>query len=155
MKPFAIFLILATFAFASNGMSLQQPLKNTISVLKADQLKDVELSGVFYNDCCEELVSIAGTGHLVLRNGNFNTSHIDIKGATGVGENGRVYTQKGSLTQNINLDEDFTEGTFNISMKMVSDDGCSFTIHEVYHLQMNANGDVTVERDKYTITCEK
>jgi hypothetical protein len=135
----AAFFALTVSSFAQNG---------------ATQHKDVEVFGAFYNECCDEVVILSGTAHVVLRGEgqSFNNSHLNMKGATGTGENGRSYTQKGSTTQNIEVKEDGSwTATFQIKMK--SDDGCDFTIHQLQKGNFNANGELVVEILNYTITC--
>lgn len=132
----AAFFALTVAGFAQNG---------------ATQLADVRLYGEFYNDCCEEVVNLKGRGHAVLRNND--GVHLDMTGATCTGESGRVYSQQGAITQNLSVKEN---GSYILTfqMKMVSDDGCSFTIRIQEKMMINANGEVTVEVLNYKITCE-
>ena len=138
----AAFLALTVTGFAQNG---------------AVQTRDLPIGGIFYNECCDEMVLVTGTAHLVFRNGefNFNNSHLDMKGATGtaMGESGNTYTQRGATTQNLNI---FEDGSYSVTfqVKMVNDDGCSFSIKITQRLTVNANGDVTAEVMNYSITCE-
>lgn len=137
----AAFLALTVSAFAQNG-AIQSELP---------------IGGIFYNECCDEMVLVTGTAHLVFRDGEFNiaNSHLNMKGATGtaMGSSGNTYTQRGSTTQNVTMKDN---GSFTITfqLKMVNDDGCSFTIHQVQKMTVNANGDVTAEVANYSITCE-
>ena len=43
--------------------------------------------------------------------------------------------------------------SFTFSLKLVGSDGSTITAHEVQHFAMNANGDITVDRDVMTLTC--
>lgn len=118
------------------------------------QIVELPVSGVFYNECCDEVVEVTGVARIVLRDGfTLNNSHLTLKGATGTGSNGGSYTQKAASTQNISV-QDNGSYTSVFQLKMVNDEGCSFTIHLVQKMQMDANGNVTVEFEKYSITCE-
>ena len=86
----------------------------------------------------------------VIRNGSFSSSHVNIKGMTGIGENGRQYTQKGSAAQNLNTEN----GTQIFHIKMTGPDGCSFTYRLVIQIHTNANGDITAEKVSESIPCE-
>jgi hypothetical protein len=120
----------------------------------AEQSKDVPVGGMVYNECCQEWVMVSGLGHVVIRKGSFSTSHIDIKGMTGTGENGRAYTQKAATVQNLNLDPVTGEGSQIFHIKMTGPDGCSFTLHMTMQYHLNANGDLTADVTKTSTTCE-
>jgi hypothetical protein len=146
--------LIAIFAFTALTLTASATLLpinvNSASPEGAEQFKDVTLGGAVYNSCCNEWVNISGTGHVVIRNGSFSSSHVNIKGMTGIGENGREYTQKASATQNLNTEN----GTQLFQIKMTGPDGCSFTYHLVIQIHTNANGDITAEKVSESITCE-
>ncbi len=135
----AAFLALTATGIAQNG---------------ATQM-ELPVFGEFYNECCDEVVLVTGTAHVVFRGELFdgNHLHLDMKNAVGTGSNGGTYTQRGATTQNAEV-KDNGSGTLTFQVKMVNDDGCSFSIRMVQKITMNANGEMTAEVMKYDITCE-
>jgi hypothetical protein len=67
--------------------------------------------------------------------------------------NGVTYT--GHLTDwgNFNLNEQNTNNAFTLTLKLTGSDGSTITAHEVQHFALNANGVVTVNFDRMTLTC--
>ena len=134
----AAFFALTLSSYAQNG---------------ADQYKDVDVTLTVYNECCDEYIEISGTGHVVIRNGTFNNSHIDVKGLEGYGSNGNYYTQRGAGTQLMQFNEDGTEGTFVFQVQMVGENGCSFRAKITQHITINANGEMTANVEKVEFEC--
>jgi hypothetical protein len=64
-------------------------------------------------------------------------------------------TYTGHLTNwgNFNLNEQNTNNTFMLTIRLTGSDGSSITAHEVQHFALNANGVVTVNFDRMTLTC--
>jgi hypothetical protein len=135
----AAFLALTATGIAQNG---------------ATQM-ELPVFGEFYNECCDEVVLVTGTAHVVFRGELFdgNHLHLDMKNAVGTGSNGGSYTQKGATTQNVEV-KDNGSAVLTFQVKMVNDDGCSFSIRMVQKITINANGEMTAEVMKYDITCE-
>ena len=110
---------------------------------------DLYTTGNFYNECCDEWVFVEGPGHWVFKDGQ---SHFNGNSFTGTGASGRTYTQQGSCVQNIHADADGSY-LFNLTIRMMSDDGCSFVIHWNVKIAFNANGEMTAEHISYEIDC--
>jgi len=68
---------------------------------------------------------------------------------------GNNVTYTGHLTNwgNFNLNEQNTNNTFTLTIRLTGSDGSSITAHEVQHFALNANGVVTVNFDRMTLTC--
>jgi hypothetical protein len=54
---------------------------------------------------------------------------------------------------NFNLNERNTNTTFTLSFRTTGSDGSSLVGHEVTHFALNANGQVTVDFDRMSVTC--
>jgi hypothetical protein len=54
---------------------------------------------------------------------------------------------------NFNLNERNTNTTFTLSFRATGSDGSSLVGHEVTHFALNANGQVTVDFDRMSVTC--
>jgi hypothetical protein len=70
-----------------------------------------------------------------------------------VDSNDVTFTGRITAWGNFNLNEQNSNSTFTLTVKLSGSDGSTITIHEVQHFALNANGVVTVEFDKMNLTC--
>jgi hypothetical protein len=63
------------------------------------------------------------------------------------------YTGHATAWGNFNMNEQNSNETFTLTIHAVAPDGSTIDGHEVSHLTMNANGDITVTFDKLSFTC--
>jgi hypothetical protein len=68
-------------------------------------------------------------------------------------DGGVTYTGHFAVWVNQNVNEKNSNSTFTFSVRAFGSDGSVIIGHEVVHFTMNANGDLTVEFDKPSITC--
>ena len=68
-------------------------------------------------------------------------------------ENDVTFTGHFTVWGNFNLNERNTNNTFTLTVKLAGSDGSTITAHEVEHFALNANGTVTVDFDRMTLTC--
>jgi hypothetical protein len=54
---------------------------------------------------------------------------------------------------NFNTNNKNSNSTFTLTVKLTGSDGSTVSLHEVQHFAVNANGVVTVEFDKPSLTC--
>ena len=66
---------------------------------------------------------------------------------------GVTYTGHSTFWGNFNVNEKNANDTFTGSIHVVGSDGSSISYHEVMHETWNANGDLTVQFDKPSLTC--
>jgi hypothetical protein len=66
---------------------------------------------------------------------------------------GVVYTGHSTFWANDNLNERNANFTFTSTINVRGSDGSTIHFHEVGHLTLNANGDVTVSFDRPSVTC--
>jgi hypothetical protein len=150
-SAFAVMLLAAcnTSDSSTTGSSVADPRAQIQD--GATQYHDIGIGGGFYNECCDEGVTISGIGHYVARkNGG---SHINVSDMTATGASGREYTQQGALTQHFSYDA--TTGDYDLILqgRFMSDDGCSFRIKWTVHFHYNANGELTADVQNYEISC--
>ena len=64
-------------------------------------------------------------------------------------------TYTGHLTAwgNFNMNEQNSNNSFTLTVQLKGSDGSSITVHEVQHFALNANGVVTVNFDRMTLSC--
>lgn len=67
--------------------------------------------------------------------------------------NGVTYSGHSTVWGNFNMNERNQNNAFTFSMQMTGSDGSSITAHETTVFAQNANGDVTVNFDKMSLTC--
>jgi hypothetical protein len=67
--------------------------------------------------------------------------------------NGVTYTGHLTLWGNFNLNERNSNNTFTLTVMLAGSDGSTITAHEVQHFALNANGVVTVNFDRPTLSC--
>jgi hypothetical protein len=68
--------------------------------------------------------------------------------------NGVSYSGHVTVWGNFNVNEQNSNSTFTQSLRISGSDGSLITGHEVAHFTYNGNGDLTVQFDKITMTCE-
>lgn len=73
--------------------------------------------------------------------------------ATVVDATGVTYTGHFTAWGNFNQNNQNTNNSFTLTVKLDGSDGSSITMHEVQHFAVNANGDVTVDFDTMNLTC--
>jgi hypothetical protein len=66
---------------------------------------------------------------------------------------GVVYTGHSTFWGNFNVNRQNANDTFTGSIHVTGSDGSSITYHEVAHETWNANGDLTVQFDKPSLSC--
>jgi hypothetical protein len=67
--------------------------------------------------------------------------------------NGVTFTGRITAWGNFNQNEQNSNSTFTVTIQLTGSDGSTITLHEVQHFGTNANGDVTAEFDKPSLTC--
>ncbi|MEP6665292.1 MAG: hypothetical protein ABJA81_02485 [Nocardioidaceae bacterium] len=66
---------------------------------------------------------------------------------------GVVTTGHATVTNNFNLTQRNATSTLNVTIRGTGSDGSTVYLHETAHFTLNANGVVTVDFDKVTLTC--
>jgi hypothetical protein len=66
---------------------------------------------------------------------------------------GAVYTGHSTFWGNFNVNERNANDTFTASIHVTGSDGSTISYHEVMHETWNANGVLTVQFDKPSLTC--
>ncbi len=64
-----------------------------------------------------------------------------------------TYTGHLAVWGNFNLNEQNSNNTLTVTLMLTGSDGSTITSHEVQHFALNANGVVTVNFDRMTLTC--
>jgi hypothetical protein len=67
--------------------------------------------------------------------------------------NNVTYTGHLTVWGNFNMNEQNANDTFTLTVMLAGSDGSSITVHEVQHFALNANGVVTVNFDRPTLSC--
>lgn len=67
--------------------------------------------------------------------------------------NGVTYTGHVTAWGNFNMNEQNANNSFTLTVMLAGSDGSSITLHEVQHFALNANGVVTVNFDRPTLSC--
>jgi len=153
MKFLVSILAVALFAVGCSSTS-SDPVSTSAAdnpkagaeVQKTEVYRDVEITFGFPNDCCDgEFLTGVATGMVILNIDEKGSSFqkIHVSGMELTDESGRTYTQRGRGI--LNYIENASGYQQQVSMHFVNDDGCSFTLKFVIKLQLNANGDVTVD----------
>lgn len=149
----ALVVLFAIVSFAAFGCnSADEPMapssggkdgQVTGSENKAVQEKDIPIYFSGWNPCCEEWVEMTGTGKILF---NKNGFHLMVNGLSGSG-----YSQVGGTSV---LEKVSDSGyTYKFRVKLANDQGCSYTVVLYYKIQLNANGEIVVETNKYEIEC--
>jgi hypothetical protein len=66
---------------------------------------------------------------------------------------GVTYTGHATAWGNFNMNEQNSNNTFTLSLRLFAPDGSSVIGHDVAHFALNANGEITVNFDKMSFTC--
>ena len=66
---------------------------------------------------------------------------------------GVTYTGHATAWGNFNMNEQNSNTTFTLSIRVFAPDGSSVVGHDVAHFATNANGEITVNFDKMSFTC--
>ncbi|HEX7845545.1 MAG TPA: hypothetical protein VF476_07045 [Chitinophagaceae bacterium] len=116
-----------------------------------ENIRDIPIEAVFFNECCDEEVYLTGNAHFVITK---NIIHITVSGITGTGlSTGYSYVTTGSLVQtNIFYSNQF-EGTLTFKLNMQNTEGCSFRLKALFHSNMNANGELVVSFENFQTKC--
>jgi len=109
---------------------------------------------------CTESVALTGTVHAVLTSvdngagGFLVSSTFNPQGVTGVGlVSGRTYHGTGATTTIFRIGKGASE-TFVNNFRLISPGaGGDVIVHEVFHVTVNANGDLTAFVDQSTVAC--
>ena len=67
--------------------------------------------------------------------------------------NGVTYAGHLTAWGNFNLNEKNSNNSFTLTVNLHGSDGSTISAHEVQHFALNANGVVTVDFDRMTLTC--
>jgi hypothetical protein len=70
-----------------------------------------------------------------------------------VDSNNVAYTGNVTAWGNFNMNERNSNNSFTLTVQLRGSDGSSITVHEVQHFALNANGVVTVNFDRMTLSC--
>ena len=132
-------LALVGICFCGNAHGIyERHISGLQSNSPTDNVMDIPLSMVFYNECCDEEVLLTGIGHLVENN---NVHHVNVSGITGIGlSTGYEYVSLGTQVLNNVMYSNPVEGTLIARINMRNEDGCSFKVKIQFHLSVNANG---------------
>lgn len=128
------------------------------------QVQDVPFNSLEFVPCANggagEVVQLSGTLHVVdhvtaTSNGFHIQHHENPQGVTGTGlTTGDSYQATGAVTFHANLAAG-EAASLTRSFRVIGQGPASnFTVHENDHLTVNANGEVTVDRDDISIECK-
>jgi hypothetical protein len=67
--------------------------------------------------------------------------------------NGVTLRGQQTVWGNFNMNEKNSNNTFTLTVMLKGSDGSTISVHEVQHLTLNANGVVTVQFDRPSLTC--
>lgn len=109
------------------------------------------------NDCCDETVLITGRGVILFDADGLK--HLTIHHASGVSidddwnETGNTYAGRGAAALSVN---ETGNGSWMVTLttRMISTNGCSFTLRVNIHVTMDANGAVRSEVTTFDVICE-
>jgi hypothetical protein len=122
-----------------------------VSANTSENIRNIPIEAVFYNECCNEEVYVAGTAHFVTTN---NVMHLEVSNITGIGlSTGFNYVSLSpSVETNVFYSNHYV-GIFTFILNMKNDNGCSFRLKATFQLHVNANGDITIEFQKLETFC--
>lgn len=125
--------------------------QNPVGSLKMNQ-DDVPFSTTLINTCCNDTVTISGNEHIV-NNDDFTKIHINLSGLSGTGTSGNTY-HGGLVLEEISRDTNGSDG-FNAveHFVMTAPGGCKFKLTMHIHMTVDANGNLRVDRNDFTIDC--
>jgi hypothetical protein len=120
---------------------------------------DIPIKASVVNPCNGETVVLTGSGHEVVRltlNGNTIHAgvHVDVGGVSGVGlTTGAKYSVSDSFNDQFNLFPGETETAGENYHLIAHGQAPNFVAHALFHITINANGDVTSFIDIVTTDC--
>jgi hypothetical protein len=150
----SIALIACTFVSCDKSQAPTDPVTSSSPLLKAEQITDLPINVVFYNECCGENVSLSGTAHLVLRD---NGRHFNVTDITGVGlSSGDSYTGHNTAVHNehINGGNGAANESLIIHVHATNENGCGFTMKIHLTITVNANGETTAQVVSVETKCD-
>lgn len=110
--------------------------------------------------CLGEVAQLEGVMHSSFHtsadaNGGFHAKAMfNPSGLTGTTPSGLVYNGTGNTQEHLNLTAGVTQ-TFVNNFRMIGRAGApSLRIHQVFHITINANGDITALVDNVSATCD-
>jgi hypothetical protein len=143
---------------SDQGLNISQTKQAVVNADGAVPFKEVIIEEFenfeFYNPCTDEIMTITGRARIQIHgvvNGNKSTliAHAHSQGGTAVGEDGRKYI----LTGGSNFQETtFSDGMFTTKyeyadLALTAGGGNNFIIREIFHIKVDAQGNVTYERE--------
>jgi hypothetical protein len=155
MKSLFLSIVLMAFMLVScdNSQTPTEPQTSNNPLLKAEQVRDEPVNGVFYNECCDEFVEVSGIAHIVMRS---NGGIFIVKELTGTGSSGNTYTGHNTSVDpfHFNSGNGASNNGSVFTLAMSNDEGCSFRVMFHFHITFNANGEPTAVIDKIETQCE-
>ena len=126
----------------------QRPAESDAEVI--ENIRNVPIDAIFFNECCNEEVHAFGTAHIVVTN---NIIHVVVSDLTGTGlSTGYSYQGRGASTQERTFPSE-PNGIFVLRLNMTNGDDCSFRLKITFLIAVNANGDITASIDRITTNC--
>jgi hypothetical protein len=150
----SIALIALTLVSCDKSQAPTDPQTSSNPLLKAEQITDLPINVVFYNECCGEYVSLSGTAHLVLRD---NGRHFNVTDITGTGlSSGESYTGHNTAVHNEsgNGGNGAASQSFVLNVHATNENGCGFTLKIHLKTTVNANGETTAEVVSVETKCD-
>jgi hypothetical protein len=159
-KPLSLIILSFLFLAAcqKSELSTETPMvelatyaNTSVNNNGSENVQNVPVNDIFYNECCNEEVYVTGTASLVI---NKNIMHLVVKELNGVGlTSGFNYSSHiPSVLSNVFYSNP-NEGMFTFMLNMSNNDGCSFRVKATYRLNLNANGDVVVSFQNMESIC--
>jgi cytochrome oxidase Cu insertion factor (SCO1/SenC/PrrC family) len=158
MKKLLVLLVLVTatagvFA-ATVGASATTTTQNTTFPL------DILVSIPCANGGAGDIVELTGPLHDLFHitsdgNGGFHVKqHDQPQDVKGIGLTGTQYSATGVTQEEFNVTAGQTDTFINNFRIIGQGPGNNFLVHEVEHITVNANGDVSVTFDNFSIDCK-
>lgn len=115
-------------------------------------IKNVPVSDVFFNECCNEEIFVSGTARFVI---NKNIIHIEVSDITGTGlTTGFDYSSSTPSVQTNIFYSNPNEGILTFMLSMTNDEGCGFRLKFTFRLNVNANGETVVDFQNVVSACQ-
>jgi hypothetical protein len=155
----ATLLAVVTAAMVVIGSAVAAPGGSGHTVTQTDNFHGVNTS-IGTNPCTGNAIDLTQTSNIV-QHVTFFPGGDEIWGTfteedkiVGVDEGtGAVYTGHSTFWGNFNVNERNANDTFTASIHVTGSDGSTISYHEVMHETWNANGVLTVQFDKPSLTC--
>jgi hypothetical protein len=138
-------------------------MASMVAVASAETVvnEHIPISGLVLNECNGETVALSGEAHVVIRETSDGAGgmhfgfHGNFTGVTGTGDQGNDYSVQDVLNDSFNLTNGATEHTVNESFTLISHGSApNFIGHALFHITVNANGDITVEFTNISGECQ-